>query len=79
MQKVRKIMEDKIYRKLHKSTGNCGCFNCGKRQEGFKLHPYTVWYKFNDETRGHNCPMCSEECADRFILVSLPTIKRIKL
>ena len=44
-------------------SGNCGCMNCGIRQDGWKAHPYTVWYKSENEKRGHNDPVCSLECA----------------
>ena len=44
-------------------TGNWTCPNCGKTQPGMKMHPYTVWYKTEDEKRGHNLPVCSMECA----------------
>ena len=33
-------------------TGNCPCRNCGKTQEGLKLHPFTVWWKEETEKRG---------------------------
>lgn len=49
-----------------KKSGNCGCYNCGKIQEGGKLHPYTVWHRRIDENRGHNDPVCSMECAKEY-------------
>ena len=49
---------------LTKKTGNCHCRYCDKLQEGFKLHPYTVWHKIDGEKRGHNEPVCSRECAE---------------
>ena len=51
---------------LKKKTGNCGCFNCGRVQDGMKMHPYTVWHKTDDEKRGHNDPVCSIECAKAY-------------
>lgn len=48
-------------------TGNCGCFNCGKVQEGMKMHPFTVYQKLDDEKRGHNNPVCSMECAKAYV------------
>ena len=48
----------------NKATGNCKCKNCGKLQEGWKNHPFTVWHKADDEKRGHNEPVCSIECAE---------------
>lgn len=48
---------------MAKKTGNCPCRNCGKVQDGLKLHPFTVWYKNETEKRGHNAPVCSTECA----------------
>lgn len=62
-----------------KISGNCGCFNCGKRQQGLKPQPYTVWYKFCNENRGHNAPVCSKECAEKFAKQVAPTIKRMDL
>ena len=50
-----------------KRTGNCGCAYCGKVQDGFKLHPFTVWHKRDDEKRGHNEPVCSIDCAKAYI------------
>lgn len=47
----------------HTRTGNCKCLNCQKIQEGRKYHPYTVWFKKDDEPRGHNFPVCSLDCA----------------
>lgn len=49
---------------LKKSTGNCNCQNCGKLQDGLKLQPFTVWHKAENEKRGHNYPVCSQECAN---------------
>ena len=46
-----------------KKSGNCGCANCGASQEGLKLHPYTVWWKSEGESRGHNDPVCCLDCA----------------
>ena len=48
-----------------KKSGNCPCSNCGKVQDGLRLHPYTVWYKEQDEKRGHNLPVCSMDCAKK--------------
>ena len=44
-------------------SGSCGCANCGRHQDGWRLHPYTVWHKADNEKRGHNDPVCSMECA----------------
>ena len=52
---------------LNKKTGNCGCCNCGKLQDGLKLQPFTVWYKSDNEKRGHNDPVCSLECANEYM------------
>jgi hypothetical protein len=51
---------------MAKKTGNCPCMNCGKEQDGRKLHPFTVWHKEEGEKRGHNCPVCSIECANEY-------------
>ena len=51
-----------------KNSGNCGCFNCGKVQEGSKYHPITLWHKDEDEKRGHQLPMCSIECAEEYAM-----------
>ena len=48
-------------------TGNCDCTMCGKRQEGLKMQPFTVWYKGDSEKRGCNNPVCSLECAEKFV------------
>ena len=44
-------------------SGNCGCFFCGRLQEGMKMHPFTVYHKADNEQRGHNDPVCSMDCA----------------
>ena len=49
------------------SSGNCSCRNCGKDQPGCKLQPWTVWWKEDTEKRGHQEPVCSEECAREYI------------
>lgn len=49
------------------STGNCGCRNCGKFQNGKKQQPFTVWWKEDNEKRGHNEPMCSFDCCEKYI------------
>lgn len=49
------------------ASGNCGCGNCGRYQEGMKNHPFTVWMKKDNEKRGHNIPVCSEKCAKEYI------------
>lgn len=54
---------------LKKKTGNCGCMNCGKVQEGLKFHPYTVYHRAENEKRGHNEPVCSIECAEEWIRI----------
>ncbi len=51
----------------NKKSGNCPCINCGKVQEGLKLHPYTVWHKSDNEKRGHQEPACSLECAKKYV------------
>lgn len=48
-------------------SGNCGCFFCGKTQEGLKMHPYTVWHREADQKRGQNDPVCSIECAKSYL------------
>jgi len=60
-------------------TGNCGCYNCGKRQVGLAPQPYTVWYKLDGDKRGTNAPMCSKECAEKFAKNVVPTIKRMNV
>lgn len=49
----------------HKASGNCGCYACGKVQDGWKNHPYTVYHKDENEKRGHQDPVCSIECAHK--------------
>lgn len=46
-----------------KKTGNCPCAYCDKVQDGLKMHPFTLWYKDDGESRGHNLPVCSIFCA----------------
>ncbi len=48
-------------------SGNCACRYCGKYQEGDKLQPFTVWWKEENEKRGHQEPMCSIECCNDYI------------
>lgn len=48
-------------------SGNCNCTNCDKEQPGRKPQPYTVWWKEETEKRGHQEPMCSEECCREWI------------
>ena len=45
-------------------TGNCRCRNCGKEQPGGNYQPFTLWYKLDNESRGHNEPVCSIKCAE---------------
>lgn len=47
---------------MKKKTGNCDCWKCGK-SAGDDYQPYTLWYKADDEKRGHNYPVCSTHCA----------------
>jgi len=49
------------------TSGNCACRNCGKFQNGNKQQPFTVWWKEDNEKRGHNEPMCSVECCESYI------------
>ena len=49
------------------SSGNCNCFYCSKLQDGIKPQPVTLWYKVDNEKRGHQLPMCSIECAEHYI------------
>ena len=49
----------------HKKSGNCGCAECGKIQDGGKLHGWTVWHKSEGEKRGHQEPVCCLECATK--------------
>lgn len=55
-------------------SGNCKCANCGKYQEGLKGQPFTVWYRSENEKRGHNVPVCSQECANKYAA----TLKEVK-
>ena len=48
----------------HKKSGNCQCANCGRYQDGMRMHPFTVWHKAETEKRGQNEPVCSPECAE---------------
>lgn len=48
-------------------SGNCPCMNCGEIQPGMKYHPYSVWYKEDNEKRGHNLPVCSKSCGNNLI------------
>ena len=52
---------------MNKKSGNCECPVCGKLQDGCKQQPFTVWYKTIKEKRGHNIPVCSMECAKKYI------------
>ena len=47
-------------------SGNCGCVNCGKLQEGLKMQPLTLYWKEENEKRGHQEPMCSKECCNEY-------------
>lgn len=47
---------------IKKKSGNCGCMNCNKVQDGYKYHPYSVYHKAENEKRGHYEPVCSIEC-----------------
>lgn len=51
----------------NKKTGNCPCMNCGKVQEGIKMHPFSVYHKEEDKKRGSYEPVCSVECAQELI------------
>lgn len=47
---------------------NGACRNCGKYQKGGdEKQPLIVYYKDDNEKRGHNLPMCSLECAQAYI------------
>lgn len=48
-------------------SGNCACRYCGKYQECDKLQPFTVWWREENEKRGHQEPMCSIECCKDYI------------
>lgn len=43
------------------------CWNCGKVQPDRKAQPIALWYKKDNEKRGHNVPFCCMECAETFI------------
>ena len=60
-------MDMKQFKIKNTSSGNCACRNCGKVQDGLKLQPFTVWWKEENEKRGHNEPMCSVECCKNYI------------
>ena len=47
---------------------NCGCEVCNKVQEGRKKQPFIIWYQNDGEKRGHNIPICSEECIQKKLL-----------
>ena len=51
---------------INKKSGNCGCYNCGRLQDGWKMHPWTVYHKADGESRGHNDPVCCLECAKEY-------------
>ena len=57
----------KEYKINTNKSGNCSCGYCGKVQDGRKMQPYTVWWKDENESRGHQEPMCSKECCEKFI------------
>lgn len=67
-----------IYIKI-KSTksGNCGCFNCGKLQDGLKMQPITLWTRKENEKRGVQLPMCSVECAKEYATKNIKDYKII--
>lgn len=46
-------------------NGCCG--NCGKFQDGGAMQPFIVYYKLDNEKRGHNLLACSEKCARALI------------
>lgn len=46
---------------------NAGCLICGRRQDGWMPHPLVVYHKADNEKRGHNEPICSNECAERLV------------
>lgn len=46
---------------------NAGCHNCGKTQDRLKAQPLIIWYKEDNEKRGHNLPICSQECASKVL------------
>lgn len=54
------------YKIKKKASGNCPCLNCGKYDDG-KMHPYTLWWKLEYQKRGHQEPMCSEECCIAYV------------
>lgn len=43
---------------------NGGCDNCRKIQDGSNDQPFIVYYKEDNEKRGHNLLACSKECAE---------------
>ena len=57
----------KQFKIKNSTSGNCACRNCGKVQDGLKLQPFTVWWKEETEKRGHQEPMCSIECCEKYI------------
>lgn len=57
----------KIFKIKATTSGNCSCVFCGKVQDGLKMQPFTVWWKEENEKRGHNEPVCSKECANKYI------------
>jgi hypothetical protein len=46
---------------------NGACYACGKVQAGSKAQPIALWFKKEEEKRGHNCPFCCIECAKQYI------------
>lgn len=51
----------------NRRAGNCPCVNCGRTQEGLKMHPYSVYHKDADKKRGSYEPVCCIECAHEVV------------
>lgn len=50
------------------NLGYNGCCDyCGKSQPGRNKQPYIVYYKRDDEKRGHNLIACSNDCVNRIL------------
>lgn len=62
------------YKIKKKESGNCPCIWCGKYNDG-KMQPYTVWWKLDNEKRGHQEPACSEECAESWIACEMLSVQ----
>ena len=49
-----------------RKPGNCRCGWCGRFEGILEPQPFTVYIKPTFD-RGHNIPVCSEECANEYM------------